>query len=174
MISYRITSADLVAVTGYSRHKLRSLLHELPGFVADEKAARVAKEYSVQEMILVAICCRLEEKCGLRRDALALLEPEISKLLSTPRESSASAQLAVSLSPLSARYATEMQHGYTGTVLDLMPVFENIERYLMIDREGSRELQQVLNFGPLPIAGSKKDLSASSRGQASRRKHGTG
>ena len=174
MISHRITSADLVGVTGYSRHKLRSLMRELPGFADDGRTARVAREYSMQEMILVAICCYLEKQCGLRRDAIALLEPELRKLLSTPKESTQRVQLAVSLNPPSASYMVDSKYQYTRTILDLSPILEKIDRYLMSDQRGFRDIQQALNFGPHPIGRSSKKSVLVPSGLVIRKKHGTG
>jgi hypothetical protein len=175
MISHRITSADLVGITGYTRHKLRSLLRELLGFVDDSRTARVAREYSMQEMILVAICCQLEDQCGLRRDAIAALEPELRKLLSRPRESTLSLHLAVSLAPPSASYVVGTNSRYTGTTLDLVPILENIDRYLMSDQRGYyRDIQQALDFGPHPVGHSSNKSAVVPGGHVIRKKHGTG
>jgi hypothetical protein len=174
MISHRITSADLVGITGYTRHKLRSLLRELPGFVDDSRTARVAREYSIQEMILVAICCQLEERCGLRRDAIAALEPELRKLLSRPRESTLNVHLVVSLNPSSASYVVDTNSRYTGTTLDLVPLLESIDRYLMSDQRGYRDIQQALDFGPHPVGRSSNKSAVVPDGHVTRKKHGTG
>jgi len=173
MISCRITSADLVGITGYTRHKLRSLLRELPGFSNDSHGARVAREYSIQELILVAICCQLETQCGLRRDAIAVLEPELRKLLSTPRESTLSVRLALLLSPPSAFYIPDHQRKYTGTILDLVPILENIDRYLMSDQRGLRDIQRALIFGPHPVGCSSQKTVSNPAGRIARKKHGT-
>ena len=173
MISHRITSADLVGITGYTRHKLRSLLRELPGFADDSRTARVAREYSMQEMILVAICCQLEEQCGLRRDAIASLEPELRKLLSKPRKSTLSIHLAVSLNPPSASYIVDPNNRYTGTTLDLVPIVENIDRYLISDQRGYRELQKALDFGPHSVGHSSNKSAVTPNGHVTRNKHGT-
>lgn len=174
MISHRITSADLVGITGYTRHKLRSLLRELHGFADDSRTARVAREYSMQEMMLVAICCHLEEKCGLRRDAIAALEHELRKLLSTPRESTPSIYLAVSLSPPSASYVVDSNSRYTGTTLDLVPILENIDRYLMSDQRGFRDIQQALDFGPHSVSRNSNKSVLVRDVHVTRKKHGTG
>lgn len=174
MISHRITSADLVGITGYTRHKLRSLLRELHGFADDSRTARVAREYSMQEMILVAICCHLEEQCGLRRDAIATLEPELRKLLSTPRASTPSVHLAVSISPPSASYVVDSDSRVTGTTLDLAPILENIDRYLMSDQRGSRDIQKTLDFGPHSVSRNSKKSALVRGSHVARKKHGTG
>lgn len=148
-------------------------MRELPGFADDSRTARVAREFSMQEMILVAICCNLEEQCGLRRDVVALLEPELRKLLSTPRESTQRAQLAVSLNPPSALYIVDSKFQYTGIFLDLAPILEKIDRYLMSDQRGVRDIQQALDFGPHPVGRSSKKSVLVPNGLVIRKKHGT-
>lgn len=174
MISHRITSADLVGITGYTRHKLRSLLRELPGFADEIRTARVAREYSMQEVVLVAMCCQLEEHFGLRRDAIAALEPELRKLLSRPRESTQSVHLAVALHPPSASYVVDTTSRYTGTTLNLAPILENIDRYLMSDQRGYRDVQKALDFGPHPVGRSSNKSAIAPGDHVTRKKHGTG
>lgn len=159
MISLRITSADLVRVTGYSRHKLRSFLRELPGY-DDEGTERIAREYSIQDLIIIAVCCSLEQQCGLRRNAIAELVPEIRGALNGPRLVSPNASVSVSLHPLSAQYHDVEARIVSGTVLPLREIFEKINVYIG-GALGSKDSQLLLDFGPQLIRGKKLSSEAS-------------
>lgn len=176
MISHRITSADLVKLTGYSRHKLRSLLAELPGF-GEARGARVAREYSVQEMTVIAVCCGLEEQCGLRRDVIAELVLEMRKVLTLPREPNSDLRLVVSIRPVTVSCLREGDSAATGTILALSPILDSIDEYLMIDRGTSQEKQRSLEFAPHSIGRHSLKRAPKVTIQdvtSTQKKHGTG
>jgi len=176
MISHRITSADLVKLTGYSRHKLRSLLAELPGFV-ETRGARIAREYTVQEMAVIAVCCVLEEGCGLRRDVIVELVQEIRKVLGLPRESSSDLRMVVSIHPVAVLCLRDGEIAQTGTILELSPILDRIDEYLMVDRGTSQEKQRSLEFSPHSVGRSSGKLAPKVTIQdvsSIQKKHGTG
>ena len=84
MISSSITFADLTRVTGFDRHTLRNLLRSVPGYGEKARRARVAHEYTKQDMAVIAVCCALDEM-GLRREAIGAWAEEIRAALSGPR-----------------------------------------------------------------------------------------
>jgi hypothetical protein len=159
MISLRITSADVVSVTGYSRHKLRSFLRGLPGY-DDEGSERIAREYSVHDLIIIAICCSLEQQCGIRRSAIAELVPEIRAVLNGPRLVSSNASVSISLNPLRAEYHDAEARIVTGTVLPLRDIFEKINVHFG-SALGNQDSQLLLDFGPQLIRGRKISSEAS-------------
>lgn len=155
MISNRITSADLVGVTGYSRHKLRSFLKELPGYSDTVGAERVARQYSVQELLVIAVCCELEQTCGLRRDLIGSLEAEIRAALITPHLVSSTASLVLKLSPVSVEYQVGAVTIESGTILPLKNILERINAHLGGGNPVGLDGQQFLDFGPVGLGRTK-------------------
>lgn len=146
MISRRITSADIVAVTGLTRHQLRGLLSELPGFDTRVKQARVACEYSVQDLTVLAICCRLQARFGLKREIVALLVEDLRSLVRGPRPAVEDLRLLITVIPRSIEYVTSPCCISEGIVLSLTDIFECIERYLEIGPGGEADGQRSLEF----------------------------
>lgn len=146
MISRRITSADIVAVTGLTRHQLRGLLAELPGFDRRAKQARVACEYSVQDLTLLTICCRLQAKFGLKREIVALFVEDLRALLETPPPIGDDLQLLMTVIPRSVEYVTSSSRISEGIVLSLTDVFRCIEHYLAVGSKGQADSQRPLEF----------------------------
>ena len=151
MISRRITSADLVEVTGFSRHKLRSLLKDLPGYSDKGGPERIAREYSRHDLTVIAVCCELEERCGLRRDLIGQLVPEIRKALGGPRSVATDARLVVILGPPSAQYIDGPLDLLHGTVLPLKDIFHRVDAHLLGDQAVEPDGQRILDLGPVPI-----------------------
>lgn len=145
MISRRITSADIVAVTGLTRHQLRALLAELPGFGTRAKQARVACEYSVQDLTVLAICCRLQTRFGVKRDAVASLVEDLRRIVREPLPAVGNLRLLITVDPQSIEYVTAPCCISEGIVLSLADVFGRIERYLAsgpdIRGDGQRSLE---------------------------------
>lgn len=151
MSSRRITSTDLVAVTGFSRHRLRSFLKDMPGYSAKQVTARIAREYSRQDLTVVAICCELEDRYGLRREVIAQLAPEIRKVLGIPRSVATDALLIVVPNPPSAHYKEGISDVRNGTVLPLNDILNRIDGYLLCDQAAEVDGQRNLDLGLLPI-----------------------
>lgn len=151
MSSRRITSTDLVKVTGFSRHRLRSFLKDLPGYSEKQVTARVAREYSRQDIVVIAVCCELEGRYGLRREVIAQLVPEIREALGMPRSVATDALLVVVPSPPSAHYVDGISNVRKGTVLPLNDILNRIDAYLLGDQATEVDGQRNLDLGLLPI-----------------------
>lgn len=151
MSSRRITSTDLVEVTGFSRHRLRSFLKDLPGYSDKQVTARVAREYSRQELTVIAVCCELEECYGFRREVIAQLAPEIRKALGMPRSVATDALLVVVLNPPGAYYVDGISDVRKGTVLPLSDILNRIDTYLLGDQAVELNGQRNLDLGLLPV-----------------------
>jgi hypothetical protein len=167
MISRRITSADLVEVTGFSRHKLRSLLKDLPGYSDRDGLARIAREYTRHDLTVIAVCCELEERCGLRRDLISQLVPEIRKALAGPRSVAIDARLIVIPGPPSAQYVDGPFDGLQGTVLPLKDIFRRIDAHLLGDQAVEPDGQRTLDLGPVPIATVRGSQASNNDGEQS-------
>jgi len=151
MISRRITSADLVEVTGFSRHRLRSLMKDLPGYSDKQGAARVAREYSRQDLAVIAVCCELEDRYGLRRDAIAQLVSEVRRVLGVPRSVATDALLIVIPNPPSAQYVDGSSDVREGTVLPLKDILNKVDAYLLGDQLVEADGQRNLDLGPVSV-----------------------
>ncbi len=156
MLSSQLTMADLVAITGYTRHQLRGLLDlALPGRTG--KGARIAREFRPQELIHVATMVELETRFGVNRSHVAKIAKRLGHVLSGPREQTRMARLVVSFEPPQVTYAAELIPTIDGVVMSLGPVFERVDRY--VDSAGGATLQEQLSLGPTLLH------AASRRGQ---------
>lgn len=151
MISRRITVADVSCLTGFSRHKLRGLLRELPSFDERAERARVAREYSPQDLAVLTVCCELESRYGLRRDAIGTLVEELRKAISGPRSVSSNARLIISVSPLSVKYVDDAENVAEGIALPLGGIFRRIDNHLTIDSKSEWGGQRNLDLDPVIV-----------------------
>lgn len=155
MILRRITSADLVEVTGFSRHRLRGFLKELPGYSDRVGTERVAREYSRQDLAVIAVCCELEECYGLRREAIAQLVPDLRKELGVPRAVAKDAFLILTTNPPCVRYIDGILDVRVGTVLSLNAILNRIDIYLLGEQVAEADSQRSLDLGPVPIVATR-------------------
>ena len=170
----RITSADLVGVTGFSRHRLRSFLKDLPEYADRQSTARVAHEYSRQDLAVIAICCVLQDRYGLRREAIAQLAPEIRRALCVPRAVATEALLIVIPTPPSARYVDGISDVREGTVLPLNDILNRVDVYLLGDQVEA-DGQRNLDLGPVPVlAAGQSKMSKSNHQQRTVSDNATG
>jgi hypothetical protein len=148
MISRWITAADLSGVTGYSRHQLRGLLKDLPGYSGKAERARVARKYSRHDLVVIAVCCELESHYGLRRDAICRIVQEIQRALSGPKSVATDAKLVATINPPSAQYLDGRAEVSAGLVVPLQAILRRIDGYLSIDQP---EEERPLDFRPVPV-----------------------
>lgn len=170
----RITSTDLVEVTGFSRHRLRSFLKDLPGYSAKQVTARIAREYSRQDLTVIAVCCELEGHYGLRREFIAQLVPDIRKALGMLRPVATDALLVVVLSPPSAHFVDGISDLRKGTVLPLSDILNRIDSYLLGDQAVEVNGQRNLDLGLLPIVTTRLPGVSNSYQQQPGSKNATG
>ena len=144
MISSSITFADLTRVTGFDRHTLRNLLRSVPGYGEKARRARVAHEYTKQDMAVIAVCCALDEM-GLRREAIGAWAEEIRAALSGPRTIAIQALLVLNPSTRKATYLDSEEQVQQGIVLPLTGLFERLDAYCA--GGGEPDTQRALAFG---------------------------
>lgn len=166
-----ITAADLAALTGYSRDQLRGLLAELPLFAQRKGEARVANIYSGHDVLVVAICCRLETQYGLKRVAVAALSEVIASCMAAPRPLAQGSRLVLALQPPAARYVKRVDDLADGLVIALDPVFATVDAYLADSFVASSMAQRDLTFPlvALPSTTSHRRTSAGISSPAKRR-----
>ena len=106
MLSRQITVADLVKVTGYTRHQIHSLVRmALSG--RPSKGERFAREFRHQDLIVVAALAELETKYGIGRAHLGTIAKRLSQELAAPRKPSGDARLVISFDPAKVTYSDE-------------------------------------------------------------------
>lgn len=131
MKARRLTTSDLCNVSEYSRHQMRGLLAELPGFAERAGEAKVAAEFSPHDLLVITLCCRLESHYGLKRATVASLAKELARSLSGPRPLARDARLVLGFAPHSARYMEAAGNIHDGLVVPLEPVFSQVDNYLL-------------------------------------------
>lgn len=166
-----ITVADLAALTGYSRDQLRGLLAELPLFTQRKGEARVANIYSSHDVLVVALCCRLETRYGLKRAAVAALSEVIARCVAVPRPLAQGARLVLDLQPPAAHYFERVDDLTDGLVVALDPIFATIDAFLAGSFVVSSMSQRDLKFPllSLPPAASPGRVKAMTSPPAKRR-----
>jgi hypothetical protein len=160
VISRSITTGDLSGVTGYSRHRLRALLSVLPGYGGKAEGARIARKYSRQDLAVIAVCCELESRYGLHRDAIGRLVSDVRRALSGPKTlATADTRLIVTLNPLSVRYVDGPSEVTAGLVVPLQAILRRIDGHLTIGASAQKEL----DLKPTTVRTSKRNESRKRR-----------
>jgi len=150
MISRTLTITDLCQVTGYTRYQLRGLLDVvLPE--KRSKGPRVARQFSTQELLVIATMSDLETRLGIKRGHIALISRRLSQVLSGPRLVNRQARLVITFSPPSVLYMSAVAPANDAVVLSLGPIFERVDRHIT---EGPLPMTQAqLNFRPTSVTG---------------------
>lgn len=154
-----ITIGDLCELTGYSRDQLRGLLSELPQYAKRKGEARIANVYSSHDVLVVAICCRLESQYGLKRAAVAALSQALGQALAVPRPAAKGVRLVLGLQPPAVQYVARVDDLADGLVVALDPIFATIDAYLMPYPAHSSMYQRELGFAPVGLPAANKRLT---------------
>lgn len=149
MISASITAIDICEITGFSRHKLRGLLRELPEFAGGTEKARVARKYTLSELLLITICCELEESFGLRRKVIGALTNDIKQCLSRTRNVHMEACLHIRLKPQVVTYLSDLPdiEAVAGLVVPLGRIYKKINAHIEQHSFSSLNQKRLLNIG---------------------------
>ncbi|CAD5203858.1 hypothetical protein [Pseudomonas sp. FEN] len=152
-----ITSADIANVTGYTRHQLRGLLNELPAYQAKAERARVAREYSKHDLAVITICCELEARFGLRRDAIVSLSQDLARALLGPRPNTQEAYLIIQVCPSAVQFVEHVPSTLReGLVISLREIFARVDGYLVADYLPGLSQQQLLDLGLQSVTPNRK------------------
>jgi hypothetical protein len=152
MAPRKLTANDLCALTGSTRDQMRGLLAKLPMYARREAQARVASEYTTHDLVLVLICCLLDGRFGLKREAVVALAPSIEQALARPASAGASEWLVMRLDPPQADRLERPATVDDGIVMSLDRVFEQVNHYLVPGGTVRREVQGNLALGPVAMA----------------------
>lgn len=158
MAHRKITVADICSITQHTRHQIRGLTDKLPGYGdALKTEERVAREYSAHELLVVVICCELESRYGLRRNAVAELVSTIADTLSRPRQVARDPRLVVCITPPSVQYLDDFSAVQEGLVIPLARIFQQVDDYLIPSRTAKSSFQPQLDLGPTLFADSSPE-----------------
>lgn len=142
---------DLCAISGYSRDQMRGLLDALPLYANRAGGARIASVFDAHDLLVVALCCRLEARYCLRRQAVAAFSAEVFKELSGPRSLGCGACLVLRFDPHSARYVEKIDEPLDGLIVPLAYLFDQVDDYLLPGRANTRSKQGELALGPVSL-----------------------
>ena len=151
MISRHITIGDIALVTGFSRHKLKGLFRELPGYNEPAEQARIARRYSRQDLALLAICCELDDRYGMKRAVIGQLVGEIWNALAKPRIVAVNAHLVINVPAVTARYVEKPEVASEGMLIPLKDILKRIDAHLAMDPFYEQGRQVPLNLGPMSV-----------------------
>lgn len=151
MSSRSLTMVDLLAISGYSRDQMRGLLDAMPAYASRNTQARVAKQYTAQDLLVVRACSQLESRYGLQRGTVAGFSDAVRSVLSGPRPVSTTARLLLTFEPAEARYAEATESIGEGLLVPLAPIFQAVDEYLLPGRAQLNWGQRELGFGPQAI-----------------------
>ena len=177
MSSRSLTMADLLAITGYTRDQMRGLLDAMPAYASRNTQARVAKQYTAQDLLVLRTCSQLESRYGLQRGAVAGFSDGLRSALSGPRPDSAAPRLLLTFDPSAVRYVQATERIEEGLLVPLVPIFQAVDEYLLPGRAQLDWGQRELGFGPqainsttaAPAAVTAKELASSARAKQRRR-----
>lgn len=145
--------ADLCRVTGYTRHQVRGLLKlAIPD--RPSKGERFAREFRLQDLILVAAMVELETLFGIKRSHIAVVAKRLGQVLSGPKEPNRYARLVVSFDPPKVTYAGEVIRVVDSVVMSLGPIFERVDSY--VGTAGAASKQERLRLGPAVLRAANK------------------
>jgi len=148
MLSRTLTIADVCRVTGRNRYELRGLLD---GALAEKpsKGARVAREFTPHELLVITTMTDLENRLGIKRSYVVSLSKQFSQVLSGPRVVDRQARLVITFTPPSVSYVSSTLPAEDAVVLALGPIFERVDRYIA---EGALPAGQTqLRFDPVSV-----------------------
>ncbi len=148
MLSRTLTIADVCRVTGRSRYELRGLLD---GALVEKasQGARVAREFTPHELLVIATMIDLEVRLGIKRSYVISISKQLSQVLSGPRLVNPEARLVITFLPPSVSYVSSAVPEEDAVVLSLGAIFERVDRYIA---EGTVPASQAqFHFGPQSV-----------------------
>lgn len=152
----KITTADVCEVTGYSRHQLRGLLSELPVYSGQKTVARVAREFTHADLVMLAVVHALETRYSARREGVASISNLLRKALTGPKTVDRGARLLISFEPPAVSYLTGEAPPQDGILVSLGPIFQRVDTYMGYGLPYTKEAQGEFRLGPTLVSSSRK------------------
>lgn len=166
MLSNQITVADVAKLANVTRHKVRSMTRDLPGFNDRAGLERIATQYNEHDLAVLAACFELEERYGIRRETLGALVAGIRKAFSGPKPLASGAFLLIVPHANTVKYLDKWTRFDEGLLFPLDALVQRIDAYL--GRRHPSGAQGQLHLGPVVVGGAAHQLS-SMAAQESRR-----
>ncbi len=160
-MSRPLTMADLLAISGYTRDQMRGLLDAMPAFARRNTAARIAKNYSAQDLLLIRTCTQLETRYGLQRGTVANFSDALRSVLTGPRHVSKTASLLLSFDPADVHYLEATGGFEEGLLVPLAPIFQVVDDYLLPGTGQLSWQQHNLGFVPQTVESAATSAPAS-------------
>lgn len=142
----KLTPVDVQAVTGYTRDQFKALLRELSEWFPAQ-SARVAREFTPQDMIVFGVVQVLDVRIGIRRKQIGVMLPKLRKALFVPREVARSPSLAITFEPLHIEYLSEKANALEGVLVSLAPIIDRVDAYLGVAQSSIIQDSLRLNGG---------------------------
>lgn len=155
-----LTITDLCELSGYSRHQMHGLLKELPMYSKGKRSgtARVAKTYSMHDLVVVTLCCRLETRYGMKRQSITGFAEDIARILGGPDKVTRAGRLILKYEPLRVDYVEQLRtHVDDGLVIALEPIIASIEQHLTPVDALIPKHQTEFNYGLIEVKAGRKD-----------------
>lgn len=162
MRAIQLRISHLAKVTGYSRFQIRGLLNEVFRNPVLGRKAGAQRTFSPQELLVVVVCCEIEQAFGISRRKLGLVGEALRRTLTGPRAANREARLLVTLMLPAATYLDDDAFVREGIVVHLGALFARVDEYLGVSGSARVSAQGVLPLRPA-IATARRSSGTRSR-----------
>lgn len=108
---------------------MRALLRDIPDLV-QAPGSKKARIFSKVELLVITVVSVLEQRYGLKRNAIKIISPQLRSSLQKPREVDRFACLVVVVGENQVSFSQITQPVPEGLVVPLAPIFNDIDSYL--------------------------------------------
>ena len=155
-----LTISDLLADSGYTRDQMRGLLDAIPAYAVRDSKARVAKQYTTQDLLVVRACAQLESRYGLQRVAVGAFSDRLRSILWGPRPVSTASHLLLTFDPPDVHYTEALERLQEGLLVPLAPIFQTVDEYLLPNHLQGSWSQRELGFGPRAVISATSEAAS--------------
>ena len=141
----KLTAQDVREVSGYSREEFRALRSVVGFHGVQPVQARVAEEFTRQDLLVVAVIRELEVSYGMSRSAVAQIYELLRAALKGPKPVDRDARLLITIKPPLVEYLDKRTEIAEGLVIPLQEVFDRVDGHLGAHLE-SRPAQRDLKL----------------------------
>lgn len=143
----KLTTKDICDALGTKKHKLRGWTENLPPYCDDDLTARVARKYTVRDLLFFATVKALEEDYGVGINNISKWTRELHGLLGKPL-SNLHGQLLIFAATGEVSFAAHGTPAAAGIILEFEPIRQPIESYLDLSEP---EQQRALPLGLIGV-----------------------
>lgn len=125
----KLTTRDVCEVSGYSKEELRALSAAIGLHKNQNVQPRVAREYTRQDLLVIAVIRELETSYGIRRTAISEIYKSLRTALSGPKPINRKARLFLTVIPPTVTYVNAIADVSGGILLGLQKVFDRVDAH---------------------------------------------